>query len=121
MNEGIKAAVDLALAAGKAIKDGVQQKSIPAALHDLEGAGVDVMALIQSAKDIPAEIKSLADPAHVQDLVAYLGAEAVSLVSDDHAKAIAQVGIQIAEHLAMDAVALVAAIKGPDAPVPPAA
>lgn len=120
MNEGLKSVVDLGLAVSKGVVDVVEKKGLASVISDLEAAGMDVPAVIASAGSIPAEVKSLSDPADLADMVAYLGSKAVALANDDHAKAIVAASVKLVEDLASDIPALIAAVKGP-APAPAAA
>lgn len=92
-------------------KDLITKQGVIQDMTDVTAIALAVPAVIGNWSDLQAEVKLLDQPANLADILAFIAAGFVGIDSDAKAQAILNASLKLASDIAIDGVALAAAIK----------
>jgi hypothetical protein len=92
-------------------EDLITKQGVIQDMTDVTAIALAVPAVITNWNDVSAEVKLLDQPANLADILAFIAAGFVGIDSDAKAQAILNASLKLASDLAIDGVALAAAIK----------
>jgi hypothetical protein len=92
-------------------KDLVLKAGVVQDMTDVTSIALAIPAVILNFSDVQAEVKLLADPAHLADALAFVASQFIGIDSDAKAQAILNAALKLASDLAIDGVGLAAAIR----------
>lgn len=93
-------------------KDLVAKAGIATDVSDVTAIALSVPALIANFDSAKAEIDALIEPANLADILAFVTSSFVGISGDLHAQKILDASLKLAADIAINGVALAAAIKG---------